>query len=92
MNKAHEIAQNNLIGSKIKSKKINTNIKFKIGDLVYVKNEISRPRHCKKLISNYSGPYKIISIDSNVNCTIIIRNKKVKVHMNRLKLAHIRLK
>lgn len=59
---------------------------FKIGDKVYVLNEQSHPHKSKKLTPHYSGPYEIINKDSPVNCILKIKNKKVKVHANCLKL------
>ena len=62
-------------------------MKFKINDQVYLRNTVTKLNQSKKLTSNYSGPFKVIKINSPVNCTILVKNKKVKVHINRLKKA-----
>lgn len=85
----HEIARNNLLSSKHKSKLYydrNTKIQhFSVGDLVLLENEGSMIGKCKKLQPIYTGPHEIISVDSEVNCTILVNRKHVKVHVNRLK-------
>ena len=39
----------------------------------------------KKLNSKWLGPYEIYLIDSDGNCTILAKNKKIKIHFYRLK-------
>lgn len=93
LQKSQEIARNNLLHSKevnkkYYDKKIN-NINFKVGQKVYLLNEQIKPRQSKKLTQNYNGPYQIVEINSPVNYTILIKNKQVKVHANRLKPAFV---
>ena len=60
---------------------------FKVGDLVYLTNDASRPNRSKKLSSSYTGPYEILEQTSPVNFSIKISNKRsVIVHCNGLKL------
>jgi len=93
LQKSHQIARENLIKSKTHNKfyydKRSKNIEFKVGQKVFLRNEkISRNRS-KKLSQNYSGPYKIIKVDSPVNVTLQIKNKHMKVHANRIKPAFV---
>jgi hypothetical protein len=85
----HEAARNNLLSNKQKSKLYydrNTNTQnFAVRDLVRLEDESSTIGKCKKLTPIYKGPYEIISVDSDVNCTILVNRKHVKVHFNRLK-------
>jgi hypothetical protein len=85
----HEAAINNPLSNKQKSKLYydrNTNIQnFVVGDLVLLEDESSTIGKCKKLKPIYKGPYEIISVVSDVNCTILVNRKHVKVHFNRLK-------
>ena len=57
--------------------------KFKIGDLVLVKNEVGH-----KLDRQYKGPFEIINIDLRNNVTLVDKktNKEQIVHKNRLKI------
>lgn len=86
--KSHQLAKENLIKSKLYNKTIydkkSTQADFKVGDKVYLLNELSKPGQSKKLNPAYTGPYDIIEINSDVNCRLLIKNKKVKVHFNRL--------
>lgn len=93
LQKSQEIARKHIL----KSKKINIKIydkncknhNFNIGDKVFLLNEQSKLNRSKKLTPNYLGPYEIVQINSPVNYTILIKNKKHKVYSNKLKLAHI---
>lgn len=89
MQHSHEIARKNLLSSKEKSKeyydKNIKQLKLKVGDKVLLRNEEKKAGKTKKLQSLYKGPYEVITIDSDVNCTIKINKKLIKVHMNRLK-------
>ena len=89
----HEAARNNLLSNKQKSKIYydrNTNTQtFEVGDLVLLEDESSSVGKCKKLQPIYKGPYEVISVDSDVNCTILINRKQVTVHLNRLKKFRI---
>ena len=84
-------ARANLISNKQKEKirydKNSEVIEFNLGDLVYLTNDPARPKRNKKLSSSFSGPFPIISKQSNVNYTLAVGNKEIKVHVNRLKLA-----
>lgn len=79
-------ARDNLLKSKIIRKsnydKYVNPVKYRINDLVLVKNETGN-----KLDSLYSGPYKVIKIvPPNIE---ILKNGKLDViHMNRTKLYH----
>lgn len=91
LNKSHDIAKENLINSKNKSKenydnKIQ-NPEYKVNDSVFLENNQSKVGQSKKLTANYKGPYKISKIHNNQNATIKIKNKFVRVHFNRLKPA-----
>lgn len=93
LRKSHELAKTNLLESKVVSKKyydqkINDTV-FLEGQLVYLQNEQTKKGQTKKLTQNYNGPYKILEINSPVNCTILVNKKPIKVHMNRLKHAFV---
>ena len=62
--------------------KINEKI-FKIGDFVRIKN----PAKKGKLDFNWSKPFEVINVNSDVNTTLKIGNKSVRIHNNRLKMA-----
>lgn len=89
-NKAHQIARENIIKSKEKSKiyydkKLN-DINYKINDLVYILDKQTKPGLSKKLSPNYKGPYKIIKVFDNKNVLVEIKsNKHVRYHVNLLK-------
>ena len=60
-------------------------IEFKEGDLVLLLNETPPKKNLtKKLSPSWSGPYKIISLNGNVNATIKIRNKFIKIYQTNL--------
>jgi Integrase zinc binding domain/Integrase core domain len=77
--------KDNLELSKIKTKqRYDKNTKernFMIGELVWLKKEARD----SKLDDHWSGPYAISEINSPENVTIIIKNKPVRVHVNRIK-------
>lgn len=59
-------------------------INIKTNDQVLVRNEKAH-----KLQNVYTGPYKVINIDNNNNCILLTdKNKEIKIHRNRLKLAN----
>lgn len=93
LQKSREIARNKLINSKEYNKQIYDkkckNIQFKVGDSVYLSNEAIKPGKSRKLSPYWLGPYKIIEVNSSTNVTIKIKNKKLKVHTNRLKHAFV---
>jgi hypothetical protein len=71
--KQHRIAQ--------QASKVNMH-KFYVGDHVFLRNE-----KAGKLDPLFVGPYTIVEIDPN-ECNVVIelsRNRRVKVHVNRLK-------
>lgn len=82
---ARQIARENLSKSKEKSKHYYDNytnpLSLKIGDKVLIKNEAKK----NSLDETYKGPYEVIEINNDLNTTIQIKNKNVKVHNNRLK-------
>jgi hypothetical protein len=93
LNRCHEIAKNNLLDGKQRSKDlydrgITKSDNYNVDEMIFLKNENCKPRLCKKLSQNFSGPYKIIEINKP-NCTILIKNKPVTVHMNRIKRAFL---
>lgn len=79
--KSHEIARENLINMKGKSKdrydRSSTSNKSEIGDLVHLLNEQSKKGLSKK--------HEIIEVHEPPNVTLKIGKKFVKVHTNRLK-------
>lgn len=92
LNKSQEIAREHVQVQKIRSKEnfdknISSNELYNVNDLVYLRNETTKSNHSKKLSPNYQGPYRIVKINSKVNCTILVKKKYVKVHFNRLKKA-----
>lgn len=91
--KSREIARNNIIQSKhINKKYYDKNINssdYNIGDKVYLLNEQVGKGKSKKLTQNYAGPYEVIEKLSPVNYNILVKNKKLLVHTNRLKRAFV---
>lgn len=90
INRAHDIARENLISSKGKSKQYYDRnirpIEFKVNDLVYVHNKNIKPGLSKKLSPNFKGPYKIIKVNQNNTVQVQIKpNKKTNYHTNLLK-------
>lgn len=89
LNKCHQIARENVIKSKEKSKKYYdrsaSDIVFDLGDQVLLSNEGSKPHISKKFAAKYTGPYEIVQQNSPTNFTIKLKNKDQKVHVNRLK-------
>jgi len=86
----HELARANLMKSKERrvaqqASKVNMPV-FKIGDKLLLRNEKG------KLDSLWAGPSTIYEVDPS-GCTVIIElseKKKVKVHVNRLKVYQSR--
>lgn len=89
MNKSHEIARENLLNSKFKSKEAyDSKIKrfeYRKNDLVYLENNQSKAGLSKKLTKKFNGPYKIVQVHDRANVSIQIGNKLNRVHVNRLK-------
>lgn len=91
LQKSHEIARQNLIRAKEKSKvqydkKINPKT-FIVGQKVYLENMASAGVG-RKLKSLYVGPYEVTNVPSRTNTEIMIRGKKKIYHNNLLKLAN----
>ena len=89
LNGIQRMAYDNLVQSKLKSKKyydrkINP-VNFKIGDYVYL---LSGPKP-GKLGDHYSGLHKVLEILSKTNINIQIKNSSKVVHANRLRISHI---
>ena len=78
--RAKQIIENCKIKNYALYDKKSNNIKLKIGDLIYV----DRPTG-HKLSSKFSGPYKIVSLDDNKNCTVTDNTKTWMVHMDRIR-------
>lgn len=93
LRKSRDIARNKLIDSKEYNKQIYDkkckNIDFKVGDTVYLSNNAIKIGKSRKLAPYWLGPYKVIKVNSSTNVTIKIKNKKLKVHSNRLKHAFV---
>lgn len=89
-NKSYEIARQNLLKSKEKSKAYyDRNIRhaeYKVNDLAYVINNSHKPGLSKKLSPNFKGPYKIVAVNDNNTVSLQIKaNKIVNYHTNLLK-------
>lgn len=81
-----DIARKRLADAKEKSKLYydrNQNFReFHINDQVLLKN----PARANKLDEIWQGPYKIVEVhDTSSNVTLLIKNKKKRIHMNRIK-------
>lgn len=81
LNKSREIARENLIENKSKSKatydkKLGNPIQYQINDLIYLRNEQFKGGHSRKLTPKFNGPYKIVTVNSRTNVTIKIGKKK----------------
>ena len=74
------LVQSKLVARDVYNRSIRENI-YKVGDYVRLRNEAKKG----KLDWNWSKPYEVIGINSDVNVTIKIGNKKVRIHNNRLK-------
>lgn len=89
MQKCNKIAKENLIHTKEKSKVFydkNLNIFVpKLNQLVLLKNVSFQKGKSRKLQPLWTGPYKVIKLNSKVNSTILVKNKKMIVHNNRIK-------
>jgi len=60
--------------------------KFEVNDLVYLYNPAIKPGLSKKFRMNWTGPYRVVTRLSDLNYEIVDqRNKKLVVHVNRLK-------
>lgn len=84
-----DIARRRLLEAKERSKTYYDSNKnereFHINDLVLIRN----PARAGKLDGIWQGPYKIVEVHKSVNnVTILVRNSKRRVHMNRLKIFY----
>jgi hypothetical protein len=62
---------------------------FMAGDYVYLYNPARRPGKSSKFHLPWSGPFLVLEKVSDLNYAILgSRDKKLVVHVNRLKLAH----
>nr|XP_033192740.1 uncharacterized protein LOC117158195 [Bombus vancouverensis nearcticus] len=90
INTVQQIARENLIKSKLRSKEYydrRTNPQnFKVGDLIYLLKEPSKG----KFSDQYTGPHKVLEILQNQNIKIEVKGIPRSVHLNKLKLAHYR--
>jgi hypothetical protein len=85
---AHEIATENLLKSKARSKvdydKKAVYIAPQVGDKVLLYDESVRRGWSRKLSAQWVGPYAVLAVDG-VNVTIKRGRNAVKVHVNRIK-------
>lgn len=84
LNRSHQLVHENLINSKetnkrIYDRKLNNQV-FRWRLPLPVKRQ-NQNREIEKHI--YNGPYRIVEINSSVNCKILIGTKPTKLHMNR---------
>lgn len=94
LRKSRQLARDKLIESKLANKqtydKKSKEVKYEVGDLVYLSNEHVKSRKSKKLSPYWLGPYEIIEVNTPVNVTIKTnKKKKLRVHTNRLKHAFV---
>jgi hypothetical protein len=76
-----ENSENSKAKTKLQYDKTTKERECKIGDYVYLKKEA----RSSKLNNLRRGPYKVIEVSTPQNVTIMIKNKPVRVDMNRLK-------
>lgn len=85
---SREKAIENILKSKTTSKtyydKHTKIMKYKAGDMVYVKNHL---RLRKALSPIWKGPYKVIRINGNNTLTILMNRRHVKYHYDEIKHA-----
>ena len=61
--------------------------KFNAGDLVLLKNEKKEKTELTKKLSNlWLGSYEVISIISDTNTKILVSNRPITAHNNKIKL------
>jgi hypothetical protein len=81
---SHAIAREKISVKKTQNKKYYDSYTrayaFNVGDWVLLKKMVRE----NKLSALYEGPFKIIAINSDVNCTIKRRKREVRVHFNLL--------
>lgn len=59
-------------------------VKYKAGDMVYVKNHL---RLRKALSPIWKGPFKVVRINGNNTLTLLVNRRHVKYHYDEVKLA-----
>lgn len=83
------IARDTINNRKLRSKqhydKRATDIKFKPGDRVLLRDDTVRRGRAKKLTPSWIGPYTVIQSHANENYTIKKGRKSLRIHTNRLK-------
>jgi hypothetical protein len=62
-------------------------VKYNIGDLVYMYDPTSTPGLSKKLTKRWLGPYKITRSKSSTDYELLVDGHSKVVHINRLQLA-----
>ena len=86
---ANKIARENLREEKTKAKdyydKKTKETTHKVGDKILLHDETLRRGRSKKLESPWIGPYVILEKHDNVNYTIKMGRRKLRVHVNRIK-------
>jgi len=60
-------------------------VKYKVGQLVYLHVPHIKKGRTKKLSRLWRGPYKIVEVKSSLNVVLRIRARNVVVHVNRIK-------
>lgn len=82
---SHQMARENILLQKERSKnnydKNSSPMEFQVGEQVLVRNETRK----NKLEGIWKGPFPITEINSAENVTILIKNKNVQLHVNRIK-------
>lgn len=88
LRQAHQTARERLIQVKQKTKtyydRTTNPINIHIGDKVLLQDRSRKDKLCAK----WTGPHEVLEINSNENVTIQKGRRKVKVHINLLKLFH----
>ena len=89
MREIAEIARENLIASKQKSKnfydRFTNPIQFDKGDKVWL---IKEPKPGKLEKDHYQGPFDILTVNGKNNITINYKGKAKTVHLNKLSLVN----
>lgn len=85
LQQSHQLARKHILEQKEKSKtyydRNSEPLKIKIGDQVLLRNET----RANKLEQIWSEPYPVVSIPSPENVTLLVKNKEITVHVNRIK-------
>lgn len=82
---SHQLARENILLQKERSKNIydrnSSPMEFQVGEQILVRNETRK----NKLEGIWKGPFPITEINSAENVTVLIKNKNVQLHVNRIK-------